>query len=108
MNVAHHEIDLKNPKSNVQNAGFTPQERAKMTELLDSGFTDTFRYLYPDRKDIYSWWSYMFHARENNAGWRIDYFLCSDRIRDRIREATIETQVFGSDHCPVTLSIDLQ
>lgn len=107
MNVAHHEIDLKNPKSNVQNAGFTPQERQKMTELLASGFVDTFRYLYPDRKDIYSWWSYMFHARENNAGWRIDYFLCSERIRNRIREATIETEVFGSDHCPVTLTIDL-
>jgi len=106
MNVAHQEIDLKNPKSNQQNAGFTPQEREKMTALLSSGFTDTFRYLYPERKDIYSWWSYMFHARENNAGWRIDYFLVSDRLRERIREATIETQVFGSDHCPVTLELE--
>ena len=107
MNVAHHEIDLKNPKSNTQNAGFTPQEREKMTALLEAGFTDTFRFLYPDRKDIYSWWSYMFHARENNAGWRIDYFLVSSRIQDKIREATIETEVFGSDHCPVTLELDV-
>ena len=107
MNVAHREIDLKNPKSNTQNAGFTPQEREKMTELLDAGFVDTFRYLYPDRRDIYSWWSYMFHARENNAGWRIDYFLCSDRLKDKIREATIETEIMGSDHCPVTVEIDL-
>ena len=106
MNVAHREIDLKNPKSNTQNAGFTPQEREKMTQLLESGFTDSFRYLYPDRRDIYSWWSYMFHARENNAGWRIDYFLVSDRIRDRIREATIEAQVMGADHCPVTVEMD--
>ena len=108
MNVAHQEIDLKNPKSNTQNAGFTIQEREKMTALLDAGFVDTFRYLYPDRKDIYSWWSYMFHARENNAGWRIDYFLCSERIRNRIREATIETEIYGSDHCPVSLTIDLE
>ena len=107
MNVAHEPIDLKNPKSNEQNAGFTPEERGKMTELLSAGFTDTFRYLYPDRKDIYSWWSYMFHARENNSGWRIDYFLCSDRLRSRIREAGIETQVEGSDHCPVTLDLSL-
>ena len=107
MNVAHQPIDLKNPKSNQQNAGFTPEERSKMTALLSAGFTDTFRFLYPDRKDIYSWWSYMFHARENNAGWRIDYFLCSDRVKDRIREASIETEIFGSDHCPVTLEIEL-
>lgn len=107
MNVAHQEIDLKNPKSNTQNAGFTPQEREKMTRLLASGYTDSFRYLYPDRKDVYSWWSYMFHARENNAGWRIDYFLVSDSARDRIREATIETQVMGSDHCPVTLEMEI-
>ncbi len=107
MNVAHQEIDLKNPKSNTQNAGFTAEERQKMTELLASGFTDTFRYLYPDRKDVYSWWSYMFHARENNAGWRIDYFLISDRLKDRVREATIETRVFGSDHCPVTLELEI-
>ena len=107
MNVAHQEIDLKNPKSNTQNAGFTPQEREKMSALLDAGFVDTFRYLYPDRRDIYSWWSYMFHARENNAGWRIDYFLCSRRIQDRIQEATIETEIYGSDHCPVTVTMDL-
>ena len=107
MNVAHQEIDLKNPKSNTQNAGFTPQEREKMTALLDAGFTDTFRYLYPDRRDIYSWWSYMFHARENNAGWRIDYFLVSSRIRDQIREAGIETEILGSDHCPVTLDLEI-
>ena len=107
MNVAHQPIDLKNPKSNEQNAGFTPEEREKMTSLLSAGFTDTFRFLYPDRKDIYSWWSYMFHARENNTGWRIDYFLCSDRLRKRIREAGIETQVMGSDHCPVTLDLDI-
>ena len=106
MNVAHKEIDLKNPKSNTQNAGFTIQEREKMTALLEAGFVDTFRYLYPDRKDIYSWWSYMFHARENNAGWRIDYFLCSERVKEKIREATIETEVFGSDHCPVTLEME--
>ena len=107
MNFAHQPIDLKNPKSNEQNAGFTPEEREKMTSLLSAGFTDTFRFLYPDRKDIYSWWSYMFHARENNTGWRIDYFLCSDRLRNRIREAGIETQVMGSDHCPVTLDLDI-
>ena len=107
MNVAHQPIDLKNPKSNEQNAGFTPEEREKMTSLLSAGFTDTFRFLYPDRKDIYSWWSYMFHARENNTGWRIDYFLCSDRLQNRIREAGIETQVMGSDHCPVTLDLDI-
>ena len=106
MNVAHKEIDLKNPKSNTQNAGFTIQEREKMTALLEAGFVDTFRYLYPDRKDIYSWWSYMFHARENNAGWRIDYFLCSERVKEKIREATIETEVFWSDHCPVTLEME--
>jgi len=107
MNVAHQPIDLKNPKSNEQNAGFTPQEREKMTALLSAGFVDTFRFLYPDRKDIYSWWSYMFHARENNAGWRIDYFLCSDRLKDRIRAAGIETEILGSDHCPVTLEMNL-
>ncbi len=107
MNVAHKEIDLKNPKSNENNAGFTKEERARMTELLESGFTDTFRFLYPDRTGIYSWWSYMFHARENNAGWRIDYFLVSDRLRDRIGDARIDTGVMGSDHCPVVLEIDL-
>lgn len=102
MNVAHEEIDLKNPKSNVENAGFTPQEREKMTRLLDCGFTDSFRYLYPD-KIAYSWWSYMFHAREKNAGWRIDYFLVSDALRDRIEDSRILSEVAGSDHCPVEL-----
>lgn len=107
MNVAHEEIDIKNPKSNRHNAGFTDEERAKMTQLLESGFTDTFRFFYPDRKDIYSWWSYRFHARENNAGWRIDYFLSSKRLNDRLKDAKILTDVFGSDHCPVELDINL-
>lgn len=107
MNVAHEEIDLKNPKSNHRNAGFTDEERSKMTELLNAGFTDTFRYLYPDAKDRYSWWSYMFKAREKNAGWRIDYFLSSKRLDDRIKEADILDSVMGSDHCPVELVIDL-
>lgn len=107
MNVAHQEIDLKNPKTNVNNAGFTPQERGAMTKLLDSGFVDTFRYLYPDATGRYSWWSYMFNARANNAGWRIDYFLVSDRIKDRITDARIDDAVLGSDHCPVVLEIDL-
>ena len=107
MNVAHQEIDLKNPKTNQNNAGFTPQERAAMTKLLGSGFVDSFRYLYPDATGCYSWWSYMFHAREKNAGWRIDYFLVSERVKDRIRAARIDSEVFGSDHCPVVLEIDL-
>ena len=107
MNVAHKEIDLKNPKTNQNNAGFTPQEREAMTKLLDSGFVDSFRFLYPDATGCYSWWSYMFHAREKNAGWRIDYFLVSERIRDRIRAARIDAEVMGSDHCPVVLEIDL-
>ena len=107
MNVAHQEIDLKNPKTNQNNAGFTPQEREAMTRLLASGFVDSFRYLYPDATGCYSWWSYMFHAREKNAGWRIDYFLVSERIRDRIRAARIDAEVMGSDHCPVVLEIDL-
>lgn len=107
MNVAHQEIDLKNPKTNVNNAGFTPQERGAMTKLLDSGFVDTFRYLYPDATGRYSWWSYMFNARANNAGWRIDYFLVSDRIKDKITDARIDDAVLGSDHCPVVLEIDL-
>ena len=106
LNVAHREIDLKNPKSNQNNAGFTPQERAAMTKLLDSGFVDSFRYLYPDVTGAYSWWSYMFNARQNNAGWRIDYFLVSERIKDRIRQARIDADVMGSDHCPVVLEID--
>ena len=107
MNVAHREIDLKNPKTNTENAGFTPQEREAMTKLLDAGFVDTFRLLHPDVTGAYSWWSYMFNARANNAGWRIDYFLVSERIRDRVREARIDAQVMGSDHCPVVLDIDL-
>ena len=102
MNVAHEEIDLKNPKTNRENAGFTPQERDKMTLLLQSGFTDSFRFLYPDRI-AYTWWSYMFHAREKNAGWRIDYFLVSDALRDRVADSRILSDVTGSDHCPVEL-----
>ena len=107
LNVAHEEIDLKNPKTNRKNAGFTDEERAKMTELLAAGFTDSFRYLHPDATDIYSWWSYRFKARQNNAGWRIDYFIVSDRIKDKIQKAEILTDIMGSDHCPVLLEIDL-
>ncbi len=107
LNVAHEEIDLKNPSTNHNSAGFTDKERNKMTELLNSGFIDTFRYLYPDKKDIYSWWSYMFHAREKNAGWRIDYFIVSDDLKDKIKDAKIHTEIMGSDHCPVELDINL-
>ena len=107
LNVAHREIDLKNPKTNHKNAGFTDEERGKMTALLGSGFTDTFRYFYPDATGIYSWWSYMFHAREKNAGWRIDYFITSDRLQPKLRDAKIHTDIFGSDHCPIELDIDL-
>lgn len=107
LNVAHKEIDLKNPKSNVNNAGFTPQERNAMTKLLDSGFVDSFRHLHPDVTDAYSWWSYMFSARAKNVGWRIDYFLVSERIADKITAAEIHSDVMGSDHCPVVLEIDL-
>ena len=107
MNVAHEPIDLKNPKSNEGNAGYSEQERNKMTELLSAGFTDSFRYLYPDKVGIYSWWSYRFHAREHNAGWRIDYFLVSDSVKDKIQDSRILTDVMGSDHCPVELDIDL-
>ena len=107
LNVAHQEIDLKNPRTNRHNAGFTDQERAKMTTFLDSGFTDTFRWLHPD-EIAYSWWSYRFRAREKNAGWRIDYFLVSDRLREKIRTASIHSDVLGSDHCPVSLEIDLE
>ena len=106
MNVAHEEIDLKNPKTNRRNAGFTDEERAKFTELLNAGFTDSFRFLHPEAVE-YSWWSYRFHAREKNAGWRIDYFLVSDDIKDRIREASIHQEIFGSDHCPVELVLDI-
>ena len=105
MNVAHKEIDLKNPKSNRKNAGFTDEEREKMTSLLSSGFTDTFRYFYPDQTDIYSWWSYRFQARQKNAGWRIDYFLCSDRLQPQLADAKIHTEIYGSDHCPVELEL---
>lgn len=107
LNVAHNEIDLKNAKANVGNAGFSNEERGKFRELLAAGFTDTFRYLHPDQRDAYSWWSYMGKAREKNVGWRIDYFLVSDRIADRIRSADIFPNVYGSDHCPVGLEIDL-
>ena len=107
LNVAHKEIDLKNPSSNHHNAGFTDEERGKMTELLEAGFTDSFRYLHPDEAGAYSWWSYRFHARENNAGWRIDYFGLSDCLKDKIREASIRSDVYGSDHCPVELVIEL-
>lgn len=107
LNVAHNEIDLKNPKTNRNNAGFTNEERAKMTALLDSGFTDTFRYFYPDKEGVYSWWSYRFKAREKNAGWRIDYFCTSESLDDKLRDAKIHTDVFGSDHCPIELDIDI-
>ena len=103
LNVAHQEIDLKNPKTNRRNAGFTDEERGKMTALLGSGFVDTFRKLYPDKTDIYSWWSYRFSAREKNAGWRIDYFIVSERIADRVKESAIHTDIYGSDHCPVSI-----
>jgi len=105
LNVAHKEIDLKNPKTNRHNAGFTDEERNKMTELLDSGFTDTFRYLYPEKENAYSWWSYMGHAREKNVGWRIDYFIVSKSIEKQIKEAKIYPEIMGSDHCPVGLEI---
>ena len=106
LNVAHEEIDIKNPKTNHHNAGFTDEERGKMTELLSAGFVDSFRYFYPEQADIYSWWSYRFHAREKNAGWRIDYFIVSQDIKDRMKDAKIHTDVFGSDHCPIELDFD--
>lgn len=105
LNVAHREIDLKNPKSNTKNAGFTPQEREKLSALLDSGFIDCFRFFYPERTEIYTWWSYMFKARINNAGWRIDYFLASAALADRLQSCEIRDDIFGSDHCPVELII---
>lgn len=107
LNVAHNEIDLKNPSTNRHNAGFTNEEREKMTELLNNGFVDSFRYLYPDTKDVYSWWSYMFHAREKNAGWRIDYFIVSEKIKEKIEDSKVLMQVLGSDHCPVELDIKI-
>ena len=103
LNVAHKEIDLKNPKTNRKNAGFTDEERAKMTKLQENGFIDTFRYFYPDQEGIYSWWSYRFQARSKNAGWRIDYFMTSESLKDRLEDAKIDTTVLGSDHCPVEL-----
>ena len=108
LNVAHQEIDLKNPKSNRKNAGFTDEERGKMTVVLESGFTDTWRSLNPDVEGVYSWWSYRFNARKNNAGWRIDYFIVSDRIADKIEDAKILTDIYGSDHCPVELDITFE
>lgn len=107
LNVAHTEIDLKNPKNNTKNAGFTIEERNKFTSLLESGFIDTFRYLYPTLEGAYSWWSYRFNARKNNAGWRIDYFLVSEDLKERITTAKILTEILGSDHCPVELNINL-
>ena len=106
LNVAHEEIDLKNPKTNHHNAGFTDEERQKMTDLLSDGFTDSFRYLYPDLSDVYSWWSYRFSARAKNAGWRIDYFILSDCLKDRIKDSRIHTDIMGSDHCPVELDFE--
>ena len=106
MNVAHEEIDIKNPKTNRHNAGFTDEERGKMTELLSSGFTDSFRHFYPNAAEVYSWWSYRFHARERNTGWRIDYFLVSDSIKDKMTGAKIHTEILGSDHCPVELDAE--
>nr|WP_314759490.1 exodeoxyribonuclease III [uncultured Porphyromonas sp.] len=106
LNVAHKEIDLKNPKSNRRHAGFTDEERGKFTELLGAGFIDTFRFFHPDQTDIYSWWSYRFKARERNSGWRIDYFVASERLAPRLRSASIHTEIYGSDHCPVELILD--
>lgn len=107
LNVAHKEIDLKNPKTNRKNAGFTDEERGKFSAVLDSGYTDTFRYFYPDAEGIYSWWSYMFKAREKNAGWRIDYFVTSKSLDDKLEDAKIHTGIFGSDHCPIELDIHI-
>lgn len=107
LNVAHKEIDLKNPKTNRMNAGFTDQEREKFQILLDAGFIDTFRYFYPEQTNIYSWWSYRFKAREKNAGWRIDYFLASASLADKLKEAKIHTEIFGSDHCPVEVTVEI-
>lgn len=106
LNVAHEEIDIKNPKTNHESAGFTDEERGKMTELLQAGFIDTYRYLYPEKVE-YSWWSYMFHAREKNVGWRLDYFIISDQLKEKIQDAKIHTDIYGSDHCPVELDIKI-
>ena len=107
LNVAHNEIDLKNPASNHKNAGFSDEERSKMTQLLSSGFIDTFRYLYPSRTSAYTWWSYMFNARANNAGWRIDYFIVSDRLKEKVKDSIIHDKIMGSDHCPVELILEV-
>ena len=107
LNVAHKEIDLKNPKTNRKNAGFTDEEREKMTKLLDDGFIDTFRYFYPDLEGKYSWWSYRFKAREKNAGWRIDYFIVSEALKDKLEGADIHTEILGSDHCPIELDLNI-
>lgn len=107
LNVAHKEIDIKNPKTNRKSAGFTDEERNKMTELLSCNFVDTYRYLYPDKIDAYTWWSYMRNSREKNVGWRIDYFIISDRLKEHLKEATIEAQIYGSDHCPITIGLTL-
>jgi exodeoxyribonuclease-3 len=107
LNVAHEEIDLRNPKTNRGHAGFTDEEREKMTVLLSNGFVDTWRYFYPEKEGVYSWWSYRFHAREKNAGWRIDYFITSKRIDQKLQAASIHTEIFGSDHCPVELDADI-
>ncbi len=106
LNVAHQEIDLKNPSTNHHNAGFTDEERSCFSTVLESGYIDTFRYFYPDRKDIYSWWSYRFHARDKNTGWRIDYFVASEKLKDRLKSADIHCDIFGSDHCPIELVIE--
>ena len=107
LNVAHNEIDLKNPASNHKNAGFSDEERSKMTQLLSSGFIDTFRYLYPSRKSAYTWWSYMFNARANNAGWRIDYFIVSDKLKEKVKDSIIHGKIMGSDHCPIELILEV-
>lgn len=106
LNVAHQEIDLKNPKNNTHNAGFTKEEREKMTQLLNVGFIDTFRYFYPDKEDAYTWWSYMFHAREKNVGWRIDYFITSERLKKNLKDSKIHPEVMGSDHCPIEIEVE--
>lgn len=106
LNVAHQEIDLKNPKTNTHNAGFTKEEREKMTQLLNVGFIDTFRYFYPDKEDAYTWWSYMFHAREKNVGWRIDYFITSERLKKNLKDSKIHPEVMGSDHCPIEIEVE--
>ena len=106
LNVAHQEIDLKNPKTNTHSAGFTQEEREKMTQLLGTGFIDTFRYFYPDQENAYTWWSYMFHAREKNVGWRIDYFITSERLKKNLKDSKIYADIYGSDHCPIEIEVE--